>query len=171
MKEMPTIVSHVIEAYTIRPFHPTDQSAAKALILAGLAERWGELDPTLNRDLDDIWAHYVAQGGAFIVVTCQEKLVGTGALRLEAPDAGRIERVSVHKEHRRHGLARAISEHLIAEARRCGCQRVLVETTATWESAIRLYAACGFVPYEQRDGDVHMVLQLNAGSGATLTCH
>lgn len=146
--------------YRIRPFQPADQPAAKALILAGLAERWGDLDLSLNPDLDNIWVEYIVRGGAFIVVTCQSRLVGTGALSVEAPDVGRIERVSVCAKHRRHGLARAISEHLVAEAQRRHYRQVLVETTDTWESAIRLYQACGFTPYAYRDGDVHMVLTL-----------
>ncbi|MCP4415536.1 MAG: hypothetical protein GY805_02870, partial [Chloroflexi bacterium] len=42
----------------IRPFHPQDQSATKQLILAGLVEHWGELDPSLNPDLNDIARSY-----------------------------------------------------------------------------------------------------------------
>jgi hypothetical protein len=30
---------------TLRPFCPADQDAAKALILTGLVEHWGFLDP------------------------------------------------------------------------------------------------------------------------------
>jgi hypothetical protein len=42
---------------TISPFHPADQAAARTLILAGLQERWGHLDPRYNADLDDIATH------------------------------------------------------------------------------------------------------------------
>ena len=146
--------------YRIRPFQPADQPAARALILAGLAERWGTLDPTLNPDLQDIWTNYIVRGGAFVVATCQGQVVGTGALSVEALGVGRIERVSIHSTHRRHGLARMISEHLIGEARQRGYRQVLVETTETWESAIRLYTACGFSPVAHHDGDIHMALTL-----------
>ncbi|MCZ7673141.1 MAG: hypothetical protein M5U34_41515 [Chloroflexi bacterium] len=54
-----------------RPFSPTDQAAAKALILAGLAEHWGTLDLSLNSDLNDIQASYVDNGGVFIVVEAE----------------------------------------------------------------------------------------------------
>jgi len=37
-----------------RRFEPKDQAAVQALILAGLRDRWGSLDPSLNRDLHDI---------------------------------------------------------------------------------------------------------------------
>jgi len=31
------------------PFHPEDQVAVKQLVLAGLAEHWGEIDATKTR--------------------------------------------------------------------------------------------------------------------------
>lgn len=148
------------DTYQIRPFHPTDQSAAQQLILEGLREHWGTLDPTLNPDLNDIMASYVQAGHAFFVAEEGGVLIGTGALLAEAPGVGRIVRVSVSPAQRRRGLGRAISEYLIAAARRRGCHTLLVETTGTWTAAIRLYETCGFTPYDWRDGDVHMRLRL-----------
>ena len=46
----------------IRPFQLKDQDAAKALILSGMKEHWGFIDPTKNPDLDDIATYYVWQG-------------------------------------------------------------------------------------------------------------
>ena len=37
----------------IIPFQPEDQAACKNLILNGLTEHWGTLDPGKNHDLDD----------------------------------------------------------------------------------------------------------------------
>lgn len=148
------------ETYRIRPFRPTDQSAAQQLILEGLQEHWGALDPTLNPDLNDIMSSYVQAGHAFFVVEEDGALIGTGGLLMEAPGVGRIVRVSISPAHRRRGLGRAISNHLIAEARRRGCRELLVETTDTWTTAIRLYETCGFTPYARRDGDVHMKMLL-----------
>jgi putative acetyltransferase len=148
--------------YQIRPFRPTDQSAARQLILDGLREHWGVLDPTLNSDLNNIAASYVQAGHAFFVVEEAGVLIGTGGLLLEPPGVGRIVRVSVGPAHRRRGLGRAISQHLIAEARRRGCRELLVETTDTWEAAIRLYQECGFTPYAWQDGDVHMRMGLES---------
>jgi len=148
------------ETYRIRPFRPTDQPAAQQLILDGLQEHWGTLDPTLNPDLNDITASYVQAGHAFFVVEENGLLIGTGGLLIEAPGVGRIVRVSVSPAHRRRGLGRAISAHLIAAARRRGCHTLLVETTATWTAAIRLYETCGFTPYARHDGDIHMKMLL-----------
>jgi len=146
--------------YQIRPFRPTDQSAAQQLILDGLQEHWGTLDPTLNPDLNDITASYLQAGHAFFVVEEDGALIGTGGLLNEAPGVGRIVRVSVSPAQRRRGLGRAISEFLITNARQRGCHTLLVETTDTWTAAIRLYETCGFTPYAWRDGDVHMKMHL-----------
>ncbi|MBK8986117.1 MAG: GNAT family N-acetyltransferase [Chloroflexi bacterium] len=148
--------------YQIRPFHPTDQPAAQQLILDGLHEHWGTLDPTRNPDLNDIMTSYIHAGHAFFVAEEAGVLIGTGALWLEAPGVGRIVRVSIRPTHRRRGLGRAISEHLIVEAQRRGCHELLVETTDTWTAAIRLYQGCGFTPYAWVDGDVHMKRPLYA---------
>jgi GNAT superfamily N-acetyltransferase len=154
-------VSLVVDCYTrrmyiIRPFCSEDQTAACQLILDGLREHWGGLDPALNGDLDDIMSSYVDAGHAFFVVEEGGELIGTGALLGETAVISRIVRVSVRADQRGRGLGRAISQHLIAEARLRGCREILVETTDTWTAAIRLYQRCGFTPYAWRDGDIHM---------------
>ncbi len=67
-----------LPSITITPFAPADQAEVKALILAGLAEHWGVLDPSLNPDLDDIAASY--RQATFLVARCGDRIVGTGAL-------------------------------------------------------------------------------------------
>ncbi len=143
-----------------RPFSPPDQAAAKQLILAGLAEHWGELDVSLNPDLNDIQTSYIDSGGAFVVVEAAGKLVGTGALLPEGEGVARIMRVSVDKEYRRVGLGRELTDYLVTLARQMGYAKLLVETTDTWEPAIRLYQSYGFVEVARYDGDVHMELVL-----------
>ncbi len=147
--------------WQIRPFQKADQAATQALILTGLAERWGALDPTRNPDLHDIYASYVAQGSAFIVVEDAGRIIGAGGLVEEEPGVGRIVRVSVSAGQRGRGIGRAISQHLIAEGRRRGCHTLLVETNDDWHSALQLYQSCGFVPYAHQNEEVHMKLQIN----------
>ena len=57
---------------TVKPFQPEDQAAVKNLILAGLAEHWGELDLSKNPDLNDITSTYAS--GAFFVAWLKAKL-------------------------------------------------------------------------------------------------
>ncbi len=101
----------------LRPFAPGDQRAARALILAGLREHWGWLDPNLNPDLDDIAASYIAPGHVFLVAEVGFILAGTGALIVN-DDIGQIVRVAVHPQWQRRGIGRALVATLLEVARR-----------------------------------------------------
>jgi len=148
------------QTISIRPFSLTDQEAAKQLIMAGLAEHWGELDISLNPDLDDIQSSYIDSGGIFIVVEANGMLIGTGALIPEGENSVRINRVYVDKNYRRMGIGLDITEHLVKTARLIGYANILVETTDTWEPAICLYKEFGFIEVDRYDGDVHMEMML-----------
>jgi len=142
---------------TLRPFTSADQDAARALILAGLGERFGFIDETRNPDVDDIAAQYLAQGYVFLVAEQAGALVGTGGLLIEPDGAScQLVRVSVRRDLRRQGIARALISALLSEARQRGCRRVWVETDAPWRDAIALYERLGFVQYAQRDGLVFL---------------
>ena len=143
---------------TIRPFQPSDQAPAKALILDGLVEHWGWLDPTKNPDLADIAEHY--GGETFLVALNHGALVGTGALIHEAPGAGRVVRMSVARGHRRQGIGRAILYRLFEAARDRGYSQVVVETTSSWEDAKAFYVQHGFRRLGEWDGDTHFVVDL-----------
>ncbi len=60
----------------IARFRPEDQDAVRALILAGLEERWGAVDPSLNPDLDDIAAIYA--DSVVLVAWTGNEIVGAG---------------------------------------------------------------------------------------------
>ncbi|GIV84352.1 MAG: hypothetical protein KatS3mg052_1359 [Candidatus Roseilinea sp.] len=142
----------------IARFTPADQPAARTLILAGLQERWGVLDPSLNPDLDDIAVSYAE--GVFVVARLAGQLVGTGALLPEGERIGRIVRMSVARRHRRCGIGARILQALLDEARARGCRTIVLETTETWEDAIAFYLKHDFRIVARRDGEVHFALTL-----------
>ena len=146
------------EGVTIRAFRTEDQEPARALILHGLAERWGELDETKNPDLDDIARCY--EHGVFLVGVDQGDVVATGALVPENEWVGRIVRMSVARSRRRQGLGRQMLHALLVHAMALGYRRLVLETTATWTDAIAFYQAHGFRKLEERAGDAHFVLDL-----------
>ena len=76
----------------IMPFQPRYQDAAKALVLDGLAGRWGKLDKSLNPDLDNIADAY--SSGHFLLALHNGEVVGTGALIPESPGVMRVVRMS-----------------------------------------------------------------------------
>lgn len=142
----------------ICPFRPKYQQQTKALILQGLVERWGTLDPTLNPDLDDIASSYAQ--GYFIVALIDGKVVGTGALMPEDEKTSRIVRMSVHHAYRRRGVAQAILDNLIQQAKKQGDEAIVLETTANWQSAILFYQQAGFKSLGIWDDDHHFCLDL-----------
>ena len=144
----------------IRSFAPDDQDRAKTLILDGLADHFNTIDPTLNPDLQNIEESYLRRGSLFLVAEAGQDLVGTGALIAETEDVGRIVRLSVASSHRRLGIGRLITKHLIDAAQSFHFSKILVETNDDWFDAIRLYKRCGFTEYDRRDGEVHMMLCL-----------
>lgn len=142
----------------IRSFAPVDQIAVKALILAGLVERWGFLDVTKNPDLDDI-AHSYADA-VFLTAWLDDVLVGTGVLVHEAVGVARIVRMSVARAQRRCGIGQALLQRLCVHAQADGCQQVVLETTSTWADAVAFYTCYGFRALGTWDGNTHFALDL-----------
>lgn len=143
------------ENVTIRPFHPTDQAATKQLILAGLADHWGTLDPTLNPDLNNIALSY--QGETFLLALQGEEIVGCGALITEEGEEeyGRIVRMSVKNENRRQGIGQLILKHLETAASQRRFHKIVLETTQTWDDAVAFYLANGYQIIGHWNGDTH----------------
>jgi ribosomal protein S18 acetylase RimI-like enzyme len=143
----------------IRDFQPSDQAAARQLILDGLAEHWGKLDPALNRDLDDIGRSYAA--GVFLVAYWDGLMAGTGALLPEGDGRGRIVRMSVEQSLRRQGIGRRILDALIQRGRERGYREIVLETTESWADAVGFYRQYGFETTGFIDGDHHFRLNLS----------
>jgi GNAT superfamily N-acetyltransferase len=142
----------------IRPFRCEDQAEAQQLILSGLAERWGTLDPTYNADLKDIATHY--QQGVFLVAKISGELVGTGSFMPVSASVVQVMRMSVARHIRRLGLGKHIFRELCNHARKNGYSQIILETTATWTDAVLFYDHCGCRRTHQQDGDQHFVFDL-----------
>ena len=129
--------------------------AVRALVLAGLGDQWGELDPTRNPDLDDIAGWYGPLHGHTVVAEIDGEIAGAGTMHRVDDSTGVLVRMSVARTHRGHGLGKALVRSLVEEARARGYQRLICETTDTWQDAINLYLSTGFTIADRRDGDVH----------------
>jgi GNAT superfamily N-acetyltransferase len=149
------------DGIAIRPFTPADQVATRRLVLNGLGDHFGQIDETMNPDLDDIETHYLLPGHRFVLAEYAGTIVGAGALIEEAADTGRLVRMSVDRTRRGRGIGRSLVNHLVAEARARGYRRVVIETNDDWADAIGLYRACGFVEFDRHDGEIHMALDLS----------
>ena len=76
-----------------------------------------------------------------------EDLLGVGALKELEPRAGEIKSMRTADAHLRKGVAAAILDHIIAEARRRGYARLSLETGSgpVFEPALTLYHKYGFI--------------------------
>jgi putative acetyltransferase len=148
---------------TLHVFQPADQAAVKDLILAGLAEHWGTLDPSKNPDLDDIAASYTAAsdaGAVFLVARYQDRIIGTGALVPRQNGVAEVVRMSVAADWRRQGIGRMILQALVDHARQAEFKRIILETTETWQEVIAFYLRFGFRITHNKDGDMYFELDL-----------
>lgn len=143
---------------TISTFHPEDQDEVKNLVLAGLVEHWGWLDPSKNPDLDDIATQYAL--GVFFVAWQAGRIVGTGALIPRQDGVAEIVRMSVAKDVRRQGIGKKILSELVNHARQAGFKRLILETTTTWQEVVEFYQHCGFRITHCQDGDTYFTLDL-----------
>ena len=147
---------------SIKLFKNEDQDAVRKLILDGLAEHWGEIDPALNPDLNDIGASY--NDGTFLVAWLDGEVIGSGAWIPRSNQIVEIVRMSVGPEFRRRGIGRRILERLCEQARDAGYKRIVLETTSAWTDSIEFYKRSGFrITRRQRGpfgGEVHFALDL-----------
>lgn len=157
---------------TLHPFQPADQAEVKALILAGLVEHWGVLDPSKNPDLEDIAATYA--GATFLVARHAGRIIGTGALVPRLEGMAEVVRMSVAADCRRRGIGNTILHALVTHARQAGFRRVILETTDTWQEVIAFYLRFGFRITHYQDGDVYFALDLDgwvSGPPLPATCN
>lgn len=83
-----------------------------------------------------------------------EAIAGIGALREHPGGVGELKSMRTHPDHLRQGVAAALLEHLITEARACGLTRLSLETGsgAPFEPALALYRRRGFANGEPFGG-------------------
>ena len=144
---------------SILPFQSEYQSEVKNLVLNGLAEHWGTLDPTKNPDLNDNGLTYA--NATFLVAWQNNKVIGTGALVPKSNDTAEIVRMSVAKDMRRKGVGRKILQRLCEQAKLNGYKHLVLETTETWLEVIEFYKQFGFQVTHLLDGDVYFALDLS----------
>ena len=137
-----------------------EASAALALIVAGLAERWGTYVEGFNPDLVALPSGY--KDSVVLVAERDSRIVGVGILQPIGPSSAQILRMSVAHDCRRQGVGTLVLEGLLRAASEQGLSQVTLETTASWVSAVEFYERSGFVRTEVRDGNQHFTLAKTA---------
>ena len=125
----------------IRRLEARDEAVVRALIQAGLIERFNPYLEGHDPDLSDLRAYHLE----FLVGVLDGQVVATGGLKLEDASTVRVRRLSVSPAARGRGLGALMLDTLLGEARARGFARAVLETGADWHSAIALYEGAGFV--------------------------
>ena len=84
----------------------------------------------------------------FWIVWDGGRIAGCGALKELDAHHGELKSMRTSREHRRHGVASVLMNHLVDAARARGYRRLSLETGSMpfFEPARRLYAKFGFAP-------------------------
>ncbi len=87
------------------------------------------------------------------------------AVTLATGDVVDLQRIAVHPDHQRQGLARRLLDAAVGAARTARADRVLLEVSAANTAALAFYAAAGFVEIDRRrryyrDGTDAVVMRL-----------
>jgi putative acetyltransferase len=101
-----------------------------------------------EQELADPLALYGRPPGRLLLAHWDGDLAGCGALKDLGGGIAEIKRIYVRPPYRRHGIARALSEHLMSEAARIGYERVRLDTLARLSGALALYRSMGFMETE-----------------------
>lgn len=157
------------------------------LVRADSAERWAVARRLIDRyaaslhldlgfqDFDDevsnLARHYAPPDGALLLAERDGEVIGCGALRRFGDGVCEMKRLYVVPEGRGSGAGRALAEGLIAEGRRLGYARMVLDTLPFMTEAQALYVSLGFTPiaayrHNPVAGATFLELRLRDGSAA-----
>jgi len=159
----------------IHPIQPHQAAEARRVIYS-VAHQLFHDRPTLEEsieyyasiwplhDLDDIQHSYFENGGTFLVICEDARIIGTGALRRLEEKVGEIKRVWLLQEYHGQGLGYQTMERLLDAARELGYEKVRLETSPQYQPrAFAFYQKMGFsvIPrYGDDPDDVGMEIDL-----------
>ena len=149
----------------IRPVKPEEVSFAKRLIYR-VAHQVFQDTRTLEesiayyeaegilQDMDELQQTYFDNDGVFLVLTDDDQIVGTGAIRKIDNETCELKRLWLLFEYHGKGLGYRMIRELFAFAREKGYRRIRLETNPNSQSrAFELYKRLGF--YEIPRYNIH----------------
>ncbi len=153
-----------MSAFSIRLLVPEDAAALRPIRLRSLREEPDAFHSTAEEwDIPlDAFAERIAKNRVFAAFDAEGAMVGTAMLALTARTLKRMRHkteiwsVYVAPEARGHGLARALMEACIAEARRMGFEAIVLTASTHLTHVVRLYESLGFRIYGTERGMVRM---------------
>ena len=159
----------------IRPIQLQDITPAKRVIYRVAHQLFHDMRPLEEsiaalesegrlHDMDDFQRTYFENDGIFLVMTDQDQVIGTGAIRKIDNEACELKRLWLLFEYHGQGLGYRMMQELLAFAREKGYARIRLETDRNDQSrAYGFYKRLGFydIPrYGDHEDDVAMEMIL-----------
>jgi putative acetyltransferase len=159
---------------TIRPILNEEIPAAKRVIMTvayGIFGWDGTLEESILHfeasnefdDLNNVHTHYFENGGLFLAVLDDEKLIGSGAIRKLDSSTAELKRIWLLEAYHGQGIGYRLVNLLFDFAHSRGYQRVLLQTSHQQTRAIGFYKKLGFSEissFDDQDKAVSMELDL-----------
>ena len=146
----------------IKPIQPFQIAQAKQIVIAVCFELWqpqttlAEYGKQLEEeygfeDLDDLQNQYFENGGMFLVITDNDRVVGTGGVLRLCDKVCELKRMWFLPQYRGRGLGSRLITQLIEWARDNGYETMRLDVADEVRSApaVRLYERLGFTRIER----------------------
>lgn len=137
----------------IVPFDPTLREHFGRLNREWLL-RFFRIEPIDEAVLGHPEQSILAGGGRILFALIGDEVVGTCALKPEAPGVFELTKMAVTEKHQGAGIGSALMQAAIDEFRAIGGRELFLETNSILKTAIRLYERMGF-EHRGRKPDSH----------------
>jgi len=149
----------------IRPIQPHEIEEAKSVIFKVAYDIFKEtstLEESIAtysakgvlKDLENIQKNYFDNGGTFLVLHEDSRIIGTGAIRYLEEGVCELKRLWLLTEFHRQGLGYRMMQELFAVARAKGYKLMRLETDAAFQvRAVEFYKGLGFYEIPRYEGD------------------
>jgi len=97
-------------------------------------------------EVNNLAREYGPPDGAFLLAEHDGEALGCVGLRRFSDGACEMKRLYVVPASRGHGVGRALAEGIVAQGRRLGYKRMLLDTLEFMRNAQALYVSLGFEP-------------------------
>ena len=147
----------------IRPIQPDEWPAAKRVVYRvaydifndprSLEESIGYYESRNElKDMDDIQKNYFENGGIFLVMSENDQIICTGAIRKLEDGICELKRLWLLTEYHGKGLGYRMLQELLSFAREMGYKKIRLETAPVHQKrALELYKREGFYEIPRYD--------------------
>ncbi len=131
-------------------------------------QRWLGIDlcfQDFEREMAELPGAYAPPDGRLYLAWMGSELAGCIALRRHDDQSGEMKRLYLRSVYHGQGLGKLLAQHIIADAKQIGYQRVLLDTLPMMQAAQAIYAKLGFretqaYVYNPVEGVKYMALAL-----------